>query len=584
MMKKTKIVCTVGPSTQDDDVLRKMIDAGMNVARFNFSHGTHESHQVAIDQLKRIREEKGVFVGALLDTKGPDVRLKTFKQTETLLEAGNLFTLYAKDVEGDENGCSVTYAGLADDVEIGTRILFDDGNIETVVTEINGANVVCEIKNTAVIKSNKGVNIPGVRLSMPYMNKKDKDDIVFGIKNQFDFIAASFVSRAQDILEIRRILDKHKCTNIRIIAKIENAEGVDNIAEILAVSDGIMIARGDMGVEIEMAKLPAIQKKLINMCYSSGRPVITATQMLESMIVNPRPTRAEVSDVANAVYDGTSAVMLSGETAAGNYPVEAVRTMTAIISDTENDINYANKMSRRRSDRAGNLTIADAVCHAACSTSIEIDADAIMTVSKSGDTARMLSKYRPSHPIYACVLDEHVARHLSLSWGVYPLLMPLLPTTDEVLKMSERLCYEAGYIKNGDMLVVVAGLPAIESGTTNMVTVHIVGESLVDGDGVCGGEIVGTVCVCRTDDDVFEKFHPGQILCITATSNNILSYIKQATAIVAEEPGMSSHAAIVGLTLNKPVIIGATGATKKLTDGMRVSVDAEHGVVHLIEE
>jgi pyruvate kinase len=583
MMKKTKIVCTVGPSTKDDNVLRRMIDAGMNVARFNFSHGTHESHKVAFEQLKRIRDEKGVFVGALLDTKGPDVRLKTFKEPETMLKEGTLFTLYSKEVEGNEKGCSITHAGLAGDVDVGTRILFDDGNIELVVVEIKGKDVVCKVKNSAIIKSNKGVNIPGVRLSLPYMSKKDKEDIVFAIKNEFDFIAASFVSRAQDILDVRRVLDKHKCTDIRVIAKIENAEGVENISEILSVCDGIMIARGDMGVEIDIAKLPSIQKKLISMCYNSGRPVITATQMLESMMTHPRPTRAEVSDVANAVYDGTSAVMLSGETAAGKYPVEAVRTMTDIINDTENDINYAMKMSRRRSDRM-HMSIADAVCHAACTTSVEIDADAIMTVSKSGGTARMLSKYRPSHPIYACVLDEHIARHLSISWGVYPLLMPLLPTTDEVLKVSEDLCHKAGYLKSGDTIVIVAGLPAVESGTTNMVTVHVVGESLVDGDGVCGGTASGIVCVCRNDEDVFEKFQPGQVLVVQSTSNNILGYVKQAAAIISEEKGMSSHAAIVGLTLNKPVIIGATGATKKLKDGMRVSVDAEHSLVHLLEK
>jgi pyruvate kinase len=500
-----------------------------------------------------------------------------------MLVEGNLFTLYSEEREGDENGCSITHERLADDVEEGTRILLNDGNIELVVTEIRGDDVVCEIRNSGIIMAGKGVNVPEVRLSIPYMSKKDKEDIKFGIENGFDFIAASFVSRAQDILDIRRILEKHKCTDIKIIAKIENAEGVENIGEILSVSDGIMIARGDMGVEIDIAKLPAIQKKLIHMCYNSGRPVITATQMLESMMTNPRPTRAEVSDVANAVYDGTSAVMLSGETAMGKYPVEAVRTMTAIIHDTETDINYAMKMSRRRSDRM-HLSIADAVCHAACSTSIEIGADAIMTVSKSGDTARMLSKYRPSHPIFACVLDEHVARHLSVSWGVYPLLMPLLPTTDEVLKRSEDLCHKAGYIKSGDMIVIVAGLPAVESGTTNMITVHIVGESLVDGSGVCGGTASGTVCVCRTDEDVLDKFQPGQVLVVPSTSNDILNYVKQAAAVIAEEPGMGSHAAIVGLTLNKPVIIGAAGATKKLRDGMKVSVDADHGVVHLLEE
>jgi pyruvate kinase len=561
-----------------------MIDAGMNVARFNFSHGTHESHKIALDQLKRIRQEKDVFVGALLDTKGPDVRLKTFEESEVMLIEGETFTLHAGDVEGDKNGCSITYASLAQDVEKGTRILLNDGLVELIVTEIKKRDVTCEIKNSGIIKNGISVNVPGVRLNMPYMSTRDRKDIEFGIKNGFDFIAASFVSCAQDILDVRRILDMHKCDKIKIIAKIENAEGVDNISEILSVSDGIMIARGDMGVEIDMSQLPSIQKKLIRMCYNSGRPVITATQMLESMIHNPRPTRAEVSDVANAVYDGTSAVMLSGETTVGKYPVEVVRTMASIIDDAEKnaDVN-SSKMRRRSSDRQLK-TIAESICYAACSTSEEIRADAIMTMSKSGETARLLSKYRCSHPIYACVLNHHVARHLTISWGVYPLVMPMMPTTDEVLKESEKLCQEAGYIKSGDIIVIVSGLPAGEGGSTNMMTVHLVGDSLVEGEGVGTGTEAGVVCVCRTDEEVIEKFLPGQILVVQATSNSILNYVKQAAAIISEEPGVSSHAAIVGLTLDKPVIIGATGATKILNDGMRVSVDAGHGVVHLLEK
>jgi pyruvate kinase len=477
-MKKTKIICTVGPATRDDDVLRGMIEAGMNVARFNFSHGTHESHLVAFEQLKRVREEMGVFVGALLDTKGPDVRLKEFKDGEVTLKEGKLFTLYSGEYEGDVNGCSITYDGLAYDVEVGNRILFNDGLIETVVTEIKGSDIVCKIKSGGLLKSNKGVNIPGVRLSMQYMTEKDREDIRFGIEQGFDFIAASFVSRAQDVIDVRRVLDRHNCKSMRVIAKIENAEGVENIAEILEVCDGIMVARGDMGVEIDMAKLPCIQKRLIRMCYNSGRPVITATEMLESMINNPRPTRAEVSDVANAVYDGTSAVMLSGETTVGKHPVRAVRAMAEIIFEAENSIHYTENMFRRRRNDSGEqrLSIADAVCHAACMTSLETEATAIMTVSQSGGTARMLSKYRAPYPIFACVLDEHIARHLTLSWGVYPLLMPLLPNTDEVIKESEKLCLKAGYLKKGDMVVIVAGLPSGAIGTTNMMTVHRIGD------------------------------------------------------------------------------------------------------------
>jgi pyruvate kinase len=566
-----------------------MIDSGMNVARFNFSHGTHESHKVTLEQLKRVRAEMGVHVASLLDTKGPDVRLQQFKENpefegrrEVALKEGQLFTLYADASagEGDENGCATNYRNLAKDVPVKTRILLDDGLIELKVVKFKGADVVCKVMNSAICKSNKGVNIPEVRLSMPYMSKKDREDIEFGIENGFDFIAASFVGTAQDVLDIRRILDINKCSTIKIIAKIENAEGVENINEIIEVSDGIMIARGDMGVEIEIAKLPAIQKKLIRMCYNSGRPVITATQMLESMINNPRPTRAEVSDVANAVYDGTSAVMLSGETAAGNYPVESVRTMAAIIADAEKSMDFSVQTQRRGDTRY--ISVSDAICHAACTTCAEIDANAIITVSKTGKTARLISKYRPVHRICACVMDEHIARHLALSWGVFPVLIDFMPTTEELLKESENLCRKAGYIKSGDLVVSVAGLPI--SGTTNMVTVSLVGETLVSGTGVCGEKTVGEICVCHTEEDVIEKFQPGKVLVIPATSNSILPHIREAVAVITEEEGLSSHAAIVGLTLNKPVIVGAAGATKKLSDAMQVSVDATRGTVHLLEQ
>ncbi|MCL2633488.1 MAG: pyruvate kinase [Oscillospiraceae bacterium] len=583
-MKKTKIICTLGPSTDSDEVLRGMIEAGMNVARFNFSHGTHESHKATLERLKRIREEMGVHVGALLDTKGPEVRLKTFKEPLVTLQEGSLFTLSPHDIEGDEKGCSITHKSLAADVIVGTRILLDDGLIELHVHEIKGEDVVCEVKNTGVIKSNKGVNVPGVNLSMPYLNKKDIDDIVFGIENDFDFIAASFVSKAQDILDVRRILDSRKCGSIRIIAKIENSEGVDNINEIVNVSHGIMIARGDMGVEIELSRLPSIQKKLIHYCYNMGKPAITATQMLESMMVNPRPTRAEVNDVANAIYDGTSAVMLSGETAAGKYPVETVRTMASIAVQTENEINYGQRMYRRRGSDMYHLGIADALCHSTCMTASEIAADAIMTMSRSGETARLLSKYRPEQPIYACVVDAHIARHLSLSWGVYPLVMPLMSTTDEALKKSEKLLRKAGYVKSGDMLVIAAGLPVGESGTTNMITVHLVGDSLINGSGIGKGSAVGYTCVCRTEEELFEKFKPGCILVVPATTNNMLDYIRDCAAVITEETGANSHAAIVGLTLGKPVIVGAIAATRILSDNLHVSVEASHGVVHLLEK
>jgi len=581
MQKKTKIICTLGPATEDDEILGKMIDAGMNVARFNFSHGTHESHKATLDRLIRVRGKKGVHIAALLDTKGPEIRTKTFKEPVTLTEGGT-FTLTTRETEGDVNGCSVTYKGLPKDVKVGSRILLDDGLIELNVTQINGEDIVCRIMNTGVIKSNKGINLPGTHISMPYLSKKDEDDVIFAVKNEFDFIAASFVSRAQDILDIRRVLDEQKCDRIQIIAKIENQSGVDNINEILAVSDGIMVARGDMGVEIDLGYLPSIQKKLIHCCYTMGKPVITATQMLESMIVNPRPTRAEVNDVANAIYDGTSAIMLSGETAAGKYPVEAVKTMATIALDTEADIDYRKRFRERRGRE--HLSVADAISHSACLTAIDIEASAIITVTRSGMSARLLSKYRPEQPILSCVTDEGAARQLSLSWGVYPIIMPILQSTDELLKVSEELCIVAGYVKSGDLAVITAGLPIGESGTTNMVKVQLVGESLANGLGIGKGKAKGTVCVCRNEDEIEDKFNEGDVLVIPSTSNSMLKYIMKASAVIAEEGGANSHAAVVGLTLNKPVIVGVAGAVKTLKSGMKVAVDAERGIIQKSEK
>ncbi|MDD3428974.1 MAG: pyruvate kinase [Oscillospiraceae bacterium] len=576
-MRKTKIVCTLGPSTDNENTLRSMIKAGMNVARFNFSHANHDEHLARLKMLQKIRTELKVPVAALLDTKGPEVRLKSFKDGKAFLEAGTQFILTSNEVLGDNSICSITYKGLINDVDPGTRILLDDGLIALEVERLEKENIVCRVKNSGPIKDNKGVNVPGVKLSMPYLSVKDKDDIVFGIKSGFDFIAASFVSCAHDILEIRQILDRHKCEHIKIIAKIENHEGVDNLDEILGVSDGIMIARGDMGVEIDFAEIPAIQKKIIQYCYNMGKPVITATQMLDSMMNNPRPTRAEITDVANAIYDGTSAIMLSGETAAGKYPVEAVATMHSIAQHTEADINYNKRLRQRETD--GHLCITDAVAHAACSTAMDISAKAIVTVSKSGETCRLICKYRPEEPIIACVIDEFIYRHLALSWGVYPLMMPIVKSTDELINKSVEIARAAGYLTDGDLVVITAGVPAGISGTTNMIKAHLVGDSLISGVGI--GKVFGSgkLCICANDEDVHAKFKPGDILVVPATSNDILDHMREASAIITEEPGRNSHAAIVGLTLGKPVIVGATGATKKLKQGLLVTVDAERGIV-----
>ena len=575
-MRKTKIVCTLGPSTDREEVLRDMILSGMNVARFNFSHGNYDEHRRRLDALKKIRTELGVPVAALLDTKGPEIRLKQFAGGKAHLKTGQTFTLTTREVEGSAEVCSITYKDLPGDLAVGSTVLLADGLISMTVTSLSDTDIQCRVDNGGPISNNKGVNVPGVRLSMPYMSQRDKDDILFAIEQGFDFVAASFTRSAQDIQEIRRLLNAGD-SKMRIIAKIENREGVDNIDEILAAADAVMIARGDMGVEIDFTEIPMIQKNIIFHSFSSGKPVITATQMLESMMENPRPTRAEITDVANAIYDGTSAIMLSGETAAGKYPVEAVRTMAAIAERTENDSSYFGHLRKAPADTR--MSIAAATAHAAATTAADIKADAVVTVSKSGETARLLSKVRPATPIIACVMEEAVQRHLALSWGVTPLMMPYAHDTDELIDLSVKAAEEAGLVQSGDLVVVTAGVPVGVSGTTNMIKVHLVGDSLLTGVGVGGQNAKGRVCVCRNNDEVNTKFQRGDVLVVPYTNNRMLDAMKEASAIIVEESGLNSHAAIVGLALGKAVIVGAAGATRIMKDGTMVSVDCERGIV-----
>ena len=581
-MRKTKIICTLGPSTDQEGVLRELVANGMNVARFNFSHGSHEEHLGRFEKLKAIREELGKPVAALLDTKGPEIRLKDFKNGTEMLEAGQTFTLTTREVEGTKEICSITYKDLPQDVQPGGTIMLDDGLIKLQIVTVNDTDIVCKVLNNGKIKNKKGVNVPGVHLSMPYMSQRDRDDIIFGAQQGFDFIAASFVRTAQDVYDIRNLLNEYD-SDIRIIAKIENREGVNNIDSILAAADAVMVARGDLGVEIDFTELPGIQKNIIERSFSFGKPIVTATQMLDSMIVNPRPTRAEISDVANAIYDGTSAIMLSGETAAGDYPVEALKTMSAIAERTENEEHYR---SQRHAEIQ--ISVSDATAHAACLTAKDVNAAAIVTVSESGNTARLLSKYRPEQPIIACVMKEQVQRQLALSWGITPLMMPLAHSTDELIEMSTSLAKENGYLHNGELAVVTAGVPVGVSGTTNMIKIHMVGNCLATGVGV-GREnadvtsATGKACVCRTLEEVRAKFKPGMVLVVPSTSNEMLSYVRDAAALVVEEPGLNSHAAIAGKALLKPTVVGAAGATSHIRDGLMVAVDCAHGSVQRLQ-
>ena len=582
-MRKTKIICTLGPSTDKEGVLRELIANGMNVARFNFSHGSHEEHLGRLEKLKALREELGKPVAALLDTKGPEIRLKDFKNGVENLVAGQTFTLTTRDVEGTNEICSITYKDLPMDVEPNGTIMLDDGVIKLQIQTVNDTDIVCTVLNSGKIKNKKGVNVPGVHLSMPYMSQRDKDDIIFGIQQGYDFIAASFVRTAQDVYEIRNLLNQYD-SNIRIIAKIENREGVNNIDSILAAADAVMVARGDLGVEIDFTELPGIQKTIIDRSFSFGKPIVTATQMLDSMMVNPRPTRAEISDVANAIYDGTSAIMLSGETAAGAYPVEALKTMSAIAERTEQEGFHLR--GRTMDSNPGKISVSDATAHAACLTARDVNAAASVTVSESGTTARLLSKYRPQQPIIACVMREQVQRQLSLSWGITPLMMSLAHSTDELIEMSTALAKENGYLHNGELAGVTAGVPVGVSGTTNMIKIHMVGNCLATGVGV-GPEnndvASGKACVCRTMDEVRAKFKPGMVLVVPSTSNEMLSFVRDAAALVVEEPGLNSHAAIAGKALLKPTVVGAAGATSHIRDGLMVAVDCAHGSVQRLQ-
>lgn len=589
MFRKTKIVCTLGPATDDENVLQSLIEEGMNVARFNFSHGSHEEQLERLEKLKKLRTKLGYPIAALLDTKGPEIRLKEFANGREELEDGQLFVLTSDEVIGDKNRVSITYKELAGDLKAGDHVLIDDGLIGMEVVEIRptvGAkadsegntptDIVCRVLNGGVVSNKKGVNVPNVELTMPYISEKDYSDIAFGVENDYDFIAASFVRTAEDVLAIRRILEEQGGSEIKIIAKIENMQGVQNIDDIIRVSDGIMVARGDMGVEIPLEDVPVIQKLIIKKACNAGKIVITATQMLDSMMKHPRPTRAEATDVANAIYDGTSAIMLSGETAAGLYPVEAVKTMVRIAVRTEQDINYLQRFKQRRT--LSNPDVTNAISHATCTMAGDLNAAAIMTVSKSGRTARMVSKYRPSCRIIGTGLSEKVVRQLNLEWGVTPLLIEKKNQADELFDYAVDAAESAGIIQKGDIVVLTAGVPLGVSGTTNLIKVQVAGHILVKGRGVNRKKVSANLCVCRTPEDL-KHFKAGDIIAAEDTTNEMMEQVRQASGLIVETEREDCHAAIAGLSLDIPVVIGAQNALDILKSSAYVELDAEKGVV-----
>ena len=576
-MRKTKIICTLGPASQSEQVIRELMLAGMNVARLNFSHGSYEEQKGKLDLVKKVREELDLPVALLLDTKGPEIRTGMLENGKIELKKGQSFVLTTEDILGNEGIVSISYKELVHDVKPGDSILFDDGLIGMKVSKVTEKEIYCVVENGGTISNKKGINVPGVSLSMPFISQKDYDDIVFGIEEGFDYIAASFTRTADDILAIRRILEEKGCQHIKIIAKIENLQGVENIDEILRVSDGIMIARGDMGVEIPLEDVPVIQKKLIQKIFESGKPVITATQMLDSMMKNPRPTRAETTDVANAIYQGTSAIMLSGETANGQYPVEALKTMVKIAIRTEADIDYDARFKRRTIMDRPDIT--NAVSHATCTTAVDLHAAAIITVTKSGRTVGMVSKHHPGCLIIGCCMDDYVCRQLNLYWGVQPLLLDKEDDAEALFRRAVEAAEKAGLVSRGDLTVLTAGVPLGITGTTNLIKVQVAGRILVTGTGITKKKVCGSLCVVKDAEELKKNFRAGDVIVAPETTNEMVEQIKTSSGLVVEQKGANSHAAIVGLTLDIPVIVGAANATEILKSGAVVMVDAETGTV-----
>ncbi|KEO82067.1 pyruvate kinase [Tumebacillus flagellatus] len=578
-MRRTKIVCTIGPASESVDMLKQLIQNGMNVARLNFSHGTYDEHAARIRNIRQASEELGKDVAIMLDIKGPKIRTGMVRDGAVELHNDAKIILTTEQIElGDENRISISYEGLPEDVTAGSDLRIDDGLIGLIVEKVEGKDIHCRVTNGGILKNRKGINAPGVKLRIESVTEKDIADIRFGVDQGVDLIAASFVRKASDVLDVRRILEE-KNANQLIISKIETQEGLELIDEILEVTDGLMVARGDLGVEIPTEEVPLAQKMLISKCNKLGKPVITATQMLDSMERNPRPTRAEASDVANAIFDGTDAIMLSGETAAGKYPAEAVATMARIAERAEEAL-FGHLVSVRSNGLIAETgTVTDAMSHAVATVAKDLKAHAIVTATSSGHTARMVSKHRPSAPIIATTNNADVARRLHVSWGVYPVLTQKAKTTDELLSVSVEGALSSGIVEHGNLLVITAGVPVGQPGTTNMIKVHTIGEILVRGQGIGHNAVSGRLFVSNKTEELLEMAE-GDILVTHATDRDIVPAMEKAAAVITVEGGLTSHAAVVGISLGIPVIVGVQGATDLLQTGTTVTVDPRTGLVY----
>lgn len=574
MLKKTKIVCTLGPSSNTPEIIEKMIKAGMNVARFNFSHGSHEEHKQRIDMVRAASQKLGIPVALLLDTKGPEIRLGKFKNGSIMMEAGKDFTLTARDIEGDETIASMNYKELPQDVKAGDHILLSDGLVNLEVVSVEGEDIHTKILNSGKMSDRKRVAVPGIAINLPAVSETDAADIEFGCRMNMDWIAASFIQRGKDVLTIRKILEKHD-SHMKIISKIECQAAVNNIDDIIKMSDGIMVARGDLGVEVPAEEVPMLQKVLIHKCQAAGKPVITATQMLESMCNNPRPTRAETSDVANAILDGTDAIMLSGETAGGLYPVEAVETMARVATFTES--NFTPK-SYEDVD-AESTTTTESIGKAVVKIAKDLHAAAIIASTERGGTAQMISKFRPACPIVAVSPHEAIVRRLQLNWGVQAVTGKEANDTDAVVDNAIFAALDNDLIKAGDLVVLTAGVPVAKAGSTNMIRVQVVGDVLLRGTGIGRNSAIGKVCAAQSKEDLEKNFSDGCILVLRSARADFVDYMKRASAIVSEEVGLTSESAIVAITLGIPTVVGAAHAVDTLENGEIVTVDASRGTI-----
>ena len=577
-MKKTKIICTMGPATDDVSLLTQMMQAGMDLARFNFSHGNHEDHGKRLGLVRQAAARAGKVIATIADTKGPEMRLGVFKDNKVQLSEGDEFTLTTADYLGDEHKAHVNYGGLPEELAVGSSILLADGLLSLKVTAIEGCEIHTVVVNGGELSSRKRVACPGIELKLPFLSEQDKSDILFAAKNDMDYVAASFVQKADDVIAIRKVLEENGY-HMGIISKIENEAGVKNIDEIINVSDGIMVARGDLGVEIPTEDVPIVQKEIISRCNKAGKPVITATQMLESMMNSYRATRAEASDVANAIYDGSDVIMLSGETASGKYPLEAVQTMAKIAERTEKSLDYIALFQKK--GLAERIHSTDAISHATVQIATEIRANAILTITESGFTARMIAKYKPWSKVVAMSRVEKSVRMMQLYWGVEPILGPSSPNTDEMIEISLQCALHNGAISDGSTVVITAGVPIGTPGSTNLIKVVTVGNKLLSGTGIGRKSVTGKLCICSTAADFANKLQKGDVLVVDVLNDEFVPAASaKAAAIIAEEGGLTSSTAIVGITCGLPVIVGAARAASTLLDGALVTVDPVSGDIY----